>query len=127
MTGSAYDILCIFRKLCGTDYFSQVILATTFWDAVSSSDGDARVKQLEEDKVMWDRMVQGGSRVVKLKNDHESALEVLASVPTDVKMVLQAQREMVDEGKSAQETAAGKLTAAHSALPSTRAEIQHGS
>jgi hypothetical protein len=111
MTGSAYDNLCMFRKLCGNDCFKNVILATTFWDSVSSSDGNARVKQLEEDRVMWGRMVQAGSRVVKLQNDRESALEVLASVSPDVKMVLQAQREMVDEGKSAQETAAGKLTA----------------
>jgi hypothetical protein len=120
MTGSAYDNLCMFRKLCGNDCFKNVILATTFWDSVAPSDGDARVKQLEEDRVMWGRMVQAGSQVVKLQNDRESALEVLASVSPDVKMVLQAQREMVDEGKSAQETAAGKLTASHSANTGVR-------
>jgi hypothetical protein len=115
MSGSAYDNLCMFRKLCGNDCFGHVVLATTFWNTVASSDGHARVNQLEEDKIMWGRMVQAGSRVVQLNNDRESALEVLLSVSTDAKIVLQAQREMVDDGKLTQETAAAKLVASHSA------------
>jgi hypothetical protein len=109
--GSAFDTLCLLRKLCGGDCFDSVILATTFWDCVASHEGQRRSQELADDDLLWGRMKKLGSRIVTLRNDRESALEVLVEASRGSKIVLQAQRELVDEGKTFNRTAAGQFSA----------------
>src|SRR3954453_7445858 len=47
--GSARDNLAMFQSLCGEDFYSNVILATSFWSEVSEAQGAARLAQLEEE------------------------------------------------------------------------------
>ncbi|OAL50803.1 hypothetical protein IQ07DRAFT_478164, partial [Pyrenochaeta sp. DS3sAY3a] len=119
LTGSAFENLCMFRKLCGDDGLAQVVLATTFWDHVSPVEGNDRVRQLKEDNSLWGRMWKAGSQVVKLENSQTSALDVLAKISTTAKMVTQAQREMVDQGKRASQTSAGLYMASRTADAAT--------
>jgi hypothetical protein len=116
MSGSAFDNLCMFRKLCGRDCLNSVVLATTFWDSVAPDEGQKRSKELEDDDSLWGRMKKAGSRIVTLRNDREDALEVLAEASRGSKTVLQAQREMVDEGKTLNQTAAGQFSATNGGL-----------
>src|SRR6266516_2776470 len=39
--GSCMKSLSLFKKLCGTQSFPGVVLATTMWDVVSQNDGNA--------------------------------------------------------------------------------------
>jgi len=125
MSGSAFDNLCMFRKLVGADCLDSVVLATTFWDKVALSEGHKRCKELEDDKRYWGRMKKAGSRVVTLRNDHEDALNILAEVSRGSKTVLQAQREMVDEGKTFDQTAAGQFSATNGGLGVLPQQSEH--
>ncbi|KAH7094263.1 P-loop containing nucleoside triphosphate hydrolase protein [Paraphoma chrysanthemicola] len=125
MSGSAFDNLCMFRKLCGNDCLSSVILATTFWDTVLPAEADDRVKKLKEDRLLWGRMVEAGSQIVQLHDDQPSAFDVLSRVSRDVKIVLQAQKEMVDEGKTSGQTAAAQFAASCGAGAGIRQHETH--
>ena len=50
MQGSAYKNMRLFGKLCGDSALGNVILATSFWDQVSLSVGEARENQLKNSK-----------------------------------------------------------------------------
>jgi hypothetical protein len=111
MSGSAFDNLCMFRKLCGNDCLDSVVLVTTFWDTVAPEEGRKRSQQLEEDDSLWGRMKKSGSRIMTLQNDRDDALRVLVEASRNTKTVLQAQREMVDEGKASHQTVAAQFSA----------------
>jgi hypothetical protein len=111
MSGSAFDNLCMFRKLCGNGCLDSVVLVTTFWDTVAPEEGRKRSQQLEEDDSLWGRMKKSGSRIMTLQNDRDDALRVLVEASRNTKTVLQAQREMVDEGKASHQTVAAQFSA----------------
>jgi len=116
MQGSAKRNLFMFRKLCGDDALSHVILATTMWEGIKKETGKQREKQLSETEQYWGAMKQNGSRIRRHYNTRESAFELLSHfVSLDSKapdMVLNIQGEMVDQGKSLDETSAGQAVQA---------------
>lgn len=57
MQGSAKKNLFMFKKLCGNDALKNVILATTMWDRVSQSEGDARELELTSTMDFWGWMM----------------------------------------------------------------------
>jgi hypothetical protein len=108
MQGSALNNMRMFRKLCGPECFGNIILATTFWDDVSAALGAHREKQLKEKDEFWGKMVKKGSEVVRLGTGREEGMQLLMEIARKQKITLQSQREMVDENKSAGETAAAQ-------------------
>lgn len=107
MTGSAYENLRMFRSLVGDAALPNVLLVTTFWDTVPRSRGEANERELVTKPDFWGRMVGRGSRVFRLpsRDARGEALSILLAVRPG-KVTLQAQIEMVLEGKSAGDTAA---------------------
>jgi hypothetical protein len=63
MQGSAKRSLFMFRKLCGSDALSKVILATTKWVEVTEQEGAEREKQLFETEDFWGYMNRNGSQI----------------------------------------------------------------
>ena len=108
MQGSALNNMRMFRKLCGPECFQNIILATTFWDDVPADLGGEREQELKENDEFWGKMVKKGSEVVRLGTDKESGMELLMEIAKKQKITLQSQHEMVDENKSARETAAAQ-------------------
>jgi len=108
MQGSALNNMRMFRKLCGPECFGNIILATTFWGDVPAALGAQREKQLKEKDEFWGKMVKKGSETVRLGTAREDGMELLMSIAKKQKITLQSQREMVDEDKSASETAAAQ-------------------
>jgi hypothetical protein len=109
LSGSAYKNLRTFRKLCGRDSMSSVILATTMWDGVSHADGDRRERELREPTEFWDDMIREGSSVYRHTNDHNSAINVISHLTDrNSRMVLVPQREMVEGNLDLEDTAAGR-------------------
>ena len=109
MQGSALRNMRMFRKLCGPDCYKNVVLATTFWNKVSEATGQEREKELMTKDEFWGQMVKKESRVVRLGRDKDSALGVIGLIEQNDKITLQAQKELVLEKKSRDETAAAVL------------------
>ncbi len=112
MSGSAFKNLRTFRKLCGRESMSSVIMATTMWGDGGSSEQhlfDQREAELKDTPEFWGDMVSAGSLVVRHTNDHASAMSIIAHlVERNTTTVLGLQKEMVDQHKSLQDTEAGR-------------------
>lgn len=63
MQGSALKNLFMFKKLCGPNALKSVILATTMWDMVTETIGQAREEELASNQDYWGGMIKHGSRV----------------------------------------------------------------
>ena len=95
--GSAYQNMRLFRQLCGDDALGNVILATSFWDQISKSDGAKRERELKNSEDFWANMVAKGSEVVRIKPDRSICLKVLERIAAKNKVDLLVQTEMVVE------------------------------
>ncbi|KAF2796477.1 hypothetical protein K505DRAFT_195785, partial [Melanomma pulvis-pyrius CBS 109.77] len=111
MQGSAFENLCMFKKLCGDNTLSHVVMGTTFWNHTELAVGEKRERELTQDNRFWGRMMKEGSRILRLKDDATSALEALVEVSKGSKVTLQAQNEMVEEGKTVEQTTAAQFVA----------------
>lgn len=107
MQGSAVRSLGMFKKLCGVDALKNVILVTTMWEKVNASEGEARVQELTSTEDFWGCMIASGSRVERHTNDRDSALRLVRALLNQQGIPLKMQEEMVKDGKSLDETAAG--------------------
>ena len=108
-SGSSLKNLRLFRRLCGKDALSNVLLVTTFWNQVTPEDGSARERELISRPEFWKEMIDRGSRVFRYSKGRGSALEILDAILDRDKVTLQLQRELVDEHKTLADTAAGEL------------------
>jgi hypothetical protein len=113
MAGSAKRNLHMFKKLCGEECFSSVILATTMWGLVDERTGDAREAELVREEDFWGYMAKRGSKVMRHYGDRESAMRIVKKIVKqhqkgDGDITLRIQKEIVDEGMDLNDTAAGK-------------------
>ena len=108
MQGSAKRNLAMFKKLCGQDALRNVILATTMWDKVSEEDGAKREGQLIETPEFWGWMKDRGSTVLRHAGDRDSAMRLIQFFIDKTRVTLDLQDQMVDKGRSLDQTAAGK-------------------
>ncbi|KAM0719947.1 hypothetical protein Q7P37_004082 [Cladosporium fusiforme] len=112
MQGSGMRNLHMFKRLCGDQNLSNVVLATCQWERVREEDGIERERQLKETHNFWGYMVERGSQVHRHYNNRESALRIIDSLTghnvSNPKIVLDIQSQMVDEGKDLANTAAGQ-------------------
>lgn len=113
MQGSALRSIHMLKALCGEGSFPNVVLVTTMWNVleqsgVASNSGVQRENELRGNDNFWGRMEKGGSRIVRHSGDLQSARDIV-SLLVDKKstVVLDIQRQMVDEEKSLDETTAG--------------------
>jgi len=104
--GSARSSMHMFRKLCGPDFFQNIVLATTFWEHVSTDEGTERERQLKENGDFWGALVKMGSQVVRLGKDRESGLKVLMEIAKKSKNTRSGRHEMVKRNNSAPEITA---------------------
>ena len=103
--GSSLKALNIFKKICGELAFKNVLLVTTRWNEIKEADGAAREKQLRED--FWAYMLGNGSTMTRFNSTRESAMVIVSKLVSKQTIVLELQRELVNEGRTLQETTAG--------------------
>lgn len=115
MQGSALKSLHMLKAVCGESSFPNVVLVSTMWNVLEQSgvnfdSGVQREKELRGNDNFWGSMEKGGSRIVRHSGDLQSALSIV-SLLVDRKspVVLDIQRQMIDEGKSLDQTVAGKF------------------
>ncbi|CAM1504645.1 Fc.00g022360.m01.CDS01 [Cosmosporella sp. VM-42] len=104
MEGSSLRSLRMFRKLVGDDALTNVILATTHWSRVSEQEGIRHESDLRG--TFQNDLIAHGSQMTRC-NDKQSGLAILDSLISKSRVVLDIQRELVDEGKNLIDTAAG--------------------
>jgi GTP-binding protein EngB required for normal cell division len=121
MQGSALKNLHMFQKLCGDRGLSSVVLATTMWKGLEATEEGRKVGQQRSEDLQkpefWGVMIKRGSRIVKHDGSPESAKSIIGSLIDSATKdgidgqgaVLDIQIQMVDEGKTLDETAAGQF------------------
>ena len=113
MTGSALKNLHMFERLCGKKSLPSILLATTKWDLLEKADktvqtGINREKELLDNQNFWGYMAEGGSKVVRHDGSSKSAWDLVSYLAERKQsVVLEIQRQMVDERQTLDDTAAG--------------------
>ncbi|KAH7357223.1 P-loop containing nucleoside triphosphate hydrolase protein [Rhexocercosporidium sp. MPI-PUGE-AT-0058] len=122
--GSSVRTLDVFREICGEKALRNVILASTRWDKVQEHEGAARETQLREK--FWSYMLDHGSKMTRYYGDRDSAHAMISQLLGSGNVVLDIQRQLVDEGKSLDETTAGALVNGNisDAIKRSNAEIE---
>lgn len=95
----------IFKKICGQEALKNVLLITSRWDGIDPSVGAERERQLKDK--FWAYMVGHGSNISRFHGDRSSAISLVSQLLCRDRVVLQLQRELVDEGKDLNATVAG--------------------
>lgn len=107
--------LRIFKKLCGPEWFKNIVLVTTFWEQTSEDLGKLREQTLLSTEDFWGWMSKKGCRVERHMNTAASAgklIEAFAGQPVkNSEKLLEVQRDMSKNGKLVAETRAGKEAA----------------
>ncbi|KAK3299250.1 P-loop containing nucleoside triphosphate hydrolase protein [Chaetomium fimeti] len=109
MSGSAMKNLRMFKRLCGEEALSCVVLATTMWSMMASAeDGARRERELMTKPEFWASMVERGSKVLRQDNNAVSAMEIMRYIMAQRRKIdLDIQKEMAS-GKTLDETSAGR-------------------
>ncbi|KAF9465249.1 P-loop containing nucleoside triphosphate hydrolase protein [Collybia nuda] len=99
----------MFRKLCGDEILSSVILGTTKWGQTDHKSEKRREHQLRE-KSDWKEMLEKGATMHRFLDDHDSAWDMVNSVLQRTQEVnaLYIQHELVDMEKLIPDTDAGR-------------------
>ncbi|KAF1960060.1 hypothetical protein CC80DRAFT_392136, partial [Byssothecium circinans] len=125
MSGSSIKSLRFFEKMCGEGNFPAVVVVTTMWKMTTPELGAERERSLESMPEFFGRIINGGGRMIRHDNTPENALkifELLASRHGSI--VLDVQKEMVDEGMPLIDTAAGRCLMEDSDNTRARYETQ---
>ncbi|KAJ4312841.1 hypothetical protein N0V84_009735 [Fusarium piperis] len=107
MRGPSLRSLRMFRKLVGADAMHNVILATTHWDLEIPEVGQRREEELKVK--FWKDLIDNGARVVRFMGNQKSGLELLDMLVEKRRVVLDIQREVVDENRNLVDTGAGQV------------------
>lgn len=109
-TGGASSALSLFTKICGDHAFKNVVLTTTRWELVPETTGSQREKELQQG--FWKHMLTLDASMARYKGDRASALVIVSQVlkvAGKTAVVLELQREMVEENKALKDTSAGSF------------------
>lgn len=96
----------IFRELCGETSLKNVVLLTNMWDEVTRGVGEAREGELAS--TFLKPALDKGARIARHHNTEQSAHDAIRRIMDNHPIVLQIQREIVDEHKDISSTAAGE-------------------
>ena len=110
MQGSAVRNLDMLRSLCGEDAFPNIALVSTMWQTLDDERiGVEREAMLKSNERFWGAIIRGADQVKRHSGDRESAREIVLSlIDRESKIILDVQRQMIDEGRMLDETTAGK-------------------
>lgn len=123
MEGSSLTNFRAFQRLCGENTFEHIVLCTTFWDLVNQCIGAQREEELCESPEFWAKMMDQGSRVIRIRNYAQSK-DVLLQMARKSIMTLDIQKEMVEERRSLNDTDVGRTINAQMAQMKAEHEAQ---
>lgn len=104
-SGASVKTLEIFKKICGNLALKNVVLVSTRWNEVGETVGARREQQLRDD--FWAYMLGQGSTMARFYGNRDSAIGIASQLVSRQGIVLELQRELVEQGKPLKETVAG--------------------
>ncbi|KAI0100423.1 P-loop containing nucleoside triphosphate hydrolase protein [Nemania sp. FL0031] len=108
VTGSQVKNMNMFKRLCGPNNLPSIALATTMWNAEEHEIQLRRHRELSESENFWGGIV-ARENVFRHDNSTESAFKIIDCIlAQQTSIVLEIQRQMVDEGLSLDQTSAGQ-------------------
>ena len=121
MSGSSKRNIDMFKALCGYSTYSNVAIATTFWNQQERRTFVQREAELKEDPAFFGGIVSEGARLFRhgeigqgVQQLRDSAHAIVRHVVAQSRLapvVLLIQHELVDERKALEQTAAGIVIA----------------
>ena len=105
-TGIAGRNFRMFRELCGDTTLKNVVLVTNMWSEVSLDIGEARENELSSE--FFKSVLDNGAQMARHHDTIQSAHDIIRRIMENHPVVLQIQRELVDERKDIVNTAAGE-------------------
>lgn len=106
-SGSSVKTFEVFKKICGEGALKNVLLVTSRWAEVDQALGADRERQLREK--FWAFMLGKGSAISRFHGDRDSAIALVSQLISKETVVLELQKELVDDGKNLNETVAGSF------------------
>jgi len=97
----------MFRKLCGDDSMKNIVILTTMWDKVTSEEGEQREQELKSSNNVFKPLLDKGAITMRHDRTPESADKVINYLRTKNPTTTQIVREIVEERKALEATAAG--------------------
>ena len=104
ITRRNFDMFC---KLCGESTLKNVIIITNMWNVDPQDVSEARESALSSK--FFKPALDKGSQMVRHHNTLESAHNIIRKIMGNHPVVLQIQRELVDEYKDIADTVAGGI------------------
>ncbi|KAG8703806.1 hypothetical protein FRC11_010435, partial [Ceratobasidium sp. 423] len=99
----------VFRKLCGKDSLSNVLLVTNMWSDPPTSQQIDRETELRTHVDFFQPAIeQGATMVRRAHKDKQSAHDIIRMLLQKDPVTLQVQQELVDQGKALSDTGAGR-------------------
>ncbi|ETN44123.1 uncharacterized protein HMPREF1541_10673 [Cyphellophora europaea CBS 101466] len=92
--GSARSSMQMFRRLCGPEYFSNVVLATSFWNSVDLSVGARRERELYENDDFCGLLSKQGLRIARTGYGVREDRRLLLKIAQNKTALLEAQKQM---------------------------------
>ncbi|KAJ5979793.1 hypothetical protein N7481_007091 [Penicillium waksmanii] len=116
MTGSARRNIELMKALCGSDFFRNVALATTHWSTTTESLSTLRKREhsLREHDAFFRPLVNEGAILFRQDDGAPSARRIIRHLINMNRhrgppLALAIQRELVDQNKRLDNTAAGRV------------------
>jgi hypothetical protein len=108
MQGTAQRYFEMFKRLCGDKTMANVVLLTTMWGELKDEGmGLRRDQQLR--RQFWNVMESQGSSIRRFDGSSDMAEAIICRLMRRPNVILDIQRELVDQGKRLDETSAGQF------------------
>ncbi|CAE6474766.1 unnamed protein product [Rhizoctonia solani] len=99
----------VFRKLCGKDSLSNVLLVTNMWSDPPTTQQIDRENELRTHVDFFQPAIeQGATMVRRAHKDKQSAHTIIRTLLQRDPIAMQVQKELVDQGKALSDTGAGR-------------------
>lgn len=102
MKGSSMKSLNMFRSLCGTDSLKNVVFVTTKWDICDRKQAEGRQAEMR-DKFLKAELEMGAT-LTSHDNSIQSACGIVRGLLGNPPVVLNIQRQLVDQKKALRDT-----------------------
>ncbi|KAI5993739.1 hypothetical protein F5J12DRAFT_726660 [Pisolithus orientalis] len=107
MGGKSQNNLRMFHKLCGEDSLKNVSIITTMWDKVTPEEGQQREQELRSGHNLFKPLLDKGAVLERYDGTPQSASNIIDYLLRKESTTVQIVRELVEEQKPLEETAAG--------------------
>ncbi|CAL1708204.1 unnamed protein product [Somion occarium] len=107
MSGISRRNFGMFRKLCGDSTLGSVIIVTNMWGEIREEVGVQRERELATEDILFKPVLDKGAKMMRHYNTLESGRAIVEQFVNKEAVTLKIQDEVVREGKSVEQTAAG--------------------